>query len=120
MGHHIRFAAIATVARWLRVPTRIAVSGPSMLPTLAPGDHLLVRRTRHVDRGDLVVFFDPQFIRRLLVKRVAAVRREGLEVSGDNPGASRDSKDFGLVPPTCVLGIAWYRYAPASRVGRVR
>jgi nickel-type superoxide dismutase maturation protease len=91
-----------------------------MLPTLAPGDHLLVRRTRRAHAEDLVVFFDPQAPSRLVVKRVAAARREGLEVAGDNPAASRDSKDFGLVPFELLLGVAWYRYSPARSAGRIR
>ncbi len=91
-----------------------------MLPTLAPGDHLLVRRTRRAHADDLVVFFDPGVPSRLVVKRVVAAHRDGLEVVGDNQGASRDSKDFGLVPFELLLGVAWYRYAPARGAGRIR
>jgi signal peptidase I len=91
-----------------------------MLPTLEPGDHVLVRRTKRVSRGELVVFVDPDSRRHLIVKRVVAVRGGDLEVVGDNPGASRDSKDFGLVPRSHVLGVVWYRYAPQGRAGRVR
>lgn len=118
--HNIRPRPAAAIARWLRVPARVAISGPSMLPTLEPGDHVLVRRTKRPRQGELVVFSDPQARRRLVVKRVAAARREGIEVVGDNPGASRDSKDFGLVAYADVLGVVWYRYAPQSRSGRVR
>ncbi len=91
-----------------------------MLPTLAPGDHLLVRRTRRAQADDLVVFFDPEAPNRLVVKRVVAAHPEGLEVTGDNPGASRDSKDFGLVPFELLLGVAWYRYTPTRSAGRIR
>jgi nickel-type superoxide dismutase maturation protease len=91
-----------------------------MLPTLEPGDHVLVRRTRRVSAGELVVFADSGAARRLIVKRVVAEHQDGFEVVGDNAGASRDSKDFGLVGRERVLGVAWYRYAPASRAGRIR
>lgn len=90
-----------------------------MLPTLEPGDHLLVRRTRHVSTGELIVFADPESDYRLIVKRVVAEHRDGFEVVGDNAGASRDSKDFGNIRPDSVLGVAWYRYAPAGRAGRI-
>ncbi|MGA8296594.1 MAG: S26 family signal peptidase [Acidimicrobiales bacterium] len=119
-GRNIWRGARWRLARWLHIPTRVAISGPSMLPTLESGDHLLVRRTRRARPHELVVFFDPDGGPRLVVKRVVALHRQGLEVVGDNPGASRDSKDFGLVPYRRVVGVAWYRYAPASRSGRIR
>lgn len=110
----------AVIARWLRVPARVQVTGQSMLPTLEQGDHLVVRRTSRARRGDLVVFSRPGSERFFFVKRVIEVHRNGFEVMGDNRGASTDSKDFGLVEPARLLGIAWFRYLPLSRVGRVR
>jgi nickel-type superoxide dismutase maturation protease len=115
----IRQQPFATLARWLRIPARFVIEGPSMLPTLEPGDHVLIRRTKRLREGQLVVLSDPE-LPLLVVKRVVSVDREGIEVVGDNPGASRDSKDFGLVPHANVLGIVWYRHLPFSRVGRVR
>src|SRR5579862_2520249 len=58
------------LARLLRLPSRVAIVGPSMMPTLLDGDRCLVRRTRRVGRGDLVVFTDPEYPSRLIVKRV--------------------------------------------------
>lgn len=107
-------------ARILRIPGRVVVAGPSMLPTLRDGDRCLVRRTRRVGPGDLVVMFDPERSSRLIVKRVVAVDADGIFVAGDNPGASRDSRDFGAASPERLVGVAWYRYGPADRVGRVR
>ena len=91
-----------------------------MLPTLSPGDRCLVRRTHRVVPTELVVFSDPEYPKRLVVKRVVAVRPGGIEVAGDNVAASRDSRTFGLVPETLVLGVAWYRYAPPGRAARLR
>jgi len=107
------------LARLLRLPARVAVVGPSMMPTLLDGDRCLVRRTRRVGRGDLVVFTDPEYPSRLIVKRVVGLAPNGIEVAGDNLDASRDSRSFGAVPSRSVLGIAWYRYAPAERTGRI-
>lgn len=97
---------------------RIEVSGPSMIPTLAPGDRLLVvPPPRPLRRGDLVALRDPEVPRRLLVKRVESVTAAGVHVRGDNRGASRDSRDFGAVPPAAILGVAVYRYHPRHRAG---
>jgi nickel-type superoxide dismutase maturation protease len=97
---------------------RIEVAGPSMIPTLAPGDRLLVMApARRLRAGDLVALRDPQVPKRLLVKRVVGVDAAGVHVRGDNGGASRDSRDFGAVDPRDVLGVAVYRYHPRHRAG---
>jgi signal peptidase I len=41
-------------------------------------------------------------------------------VLGDNSKASSDSRVWGFVPGSNVLGRVWFRYAPAERVGVVR
>jgi nickel-type superoxide dismutase maturation protease len=102
---------------WRWRPTRLEVVGDSMLPTLLPGDRLLVvaRRPR---RGDLVAVPDPREHSRLLIKRVVDVSAAGgVVVRGDNPAASTDSRDFGPVPASSVAGVAVYRYGPPARVG---
>jgi len=96
---------------------RVRVEGPSMLPTLAPGDRLLVVRTRRPRVGDIVAVPDPRQPGRLLVKRVAARRQGLLELRGDNPAASTDSRDFGALAPDAVWGRVVRRYAPAGRAG---
>lgn len=100
-----------------RMVRRVVVEGRSMLPTLEPGDRLLVVRTRRVRVGELVALPDPRRPPRLLVKRVAARRGPLLELRGDNPDASTDSRTFGPVPADAVWGRAVRRYAPAARAG---
>jgi signal peptidase I len=129
------------------------VHDDSMLPTLRPGDRLLVDRRAYRDRppqvGEIVVLVDPELPARWLVKRVAGVgpgryRRtaagitptgperssseiaaaDSLEaidlegdmvyVTGDAPG-SRDSRVFGPVPYTALVGRAYRCYAPPGR-----
>ena len=70
-----------------------------MIPSLAPGDRLVVVKLGKVRSGDLVALKDPGEPGRLLVKRVASVGASGIEVRGDNQVASRDSRSFGPVPP---------------------
>lgn len=102
-----------------RVVRRVVVQGESMLPTLEPGDRLLVVRTRRPRVGDLVALPHPREPARLLVKRVAARRGGFLELRGDNPAASTDSRSFGPVPADAVWGRVVRRYSPPARAGRV-
>lgn len=93
-----------------------------MLPTLRDGDHIVVVRGR-LRAGDLVAIRDPRRPTRIIVKRVetiAADQRGALTVVGDNPPESTDSRHFGLVPRSLVVGRVVYRYAPVERAGRVR
>jgi len=104
---------------------RVAVVGRSMAPTLLPGDWLLADpeafRERLPGVGELVLVPDPREPRRLLVKRVVGVDQLGwLLVGGDDPAASTDSRAFGALDPAVVEGRPWFRYWPASRMGRVR
>jgi nickel-type superoxide dismutase maturation protease len=104
---------------------RVEVTGDSMAPTLLPGDRLLVRRVgrRHRSRpGDLVTVRSPPGTARppVLVKRVLHSDGTGVEVRGDNPAASTDSRVFGRLPAHAVTGVVLYRYGPAGRTGVVR
>ena len=110
--------AVAWVARrWLDT---VEVRGRSMLPTLAPGDRLLlVRLARPPRPGDVVVVPDPRRPSREIVKRVARVRTSGVDLRGDNPAWSTDGRVFGAVPAS---GIGWrvaWRYWPPRRRGRI-
>ena len=87
--------------------TRYRVSGASMEPTLAEGDHILVahlkshRRPLHV--GDLVVSRHP-FQDRIIVKRIRTILDGRVELVGDNPNHSHDSRGFGSLPIDGLLG----------------
>ena len=127
------FLLLATVpevqlrARLLRRSwnARVAVEGPSMEPTVAAGDWLLVDpdafvKTR-LKAGDLVLAPDPRLPERLLIKRVERVDPDGwLRLAGDASDSSTDSRTFGALEPGAVAGRPWFRYWPLGRVGLVR
>jgi nickel-type superoxide dismutase maturation protease len=104
---------------------RVMVDGLSMIPELAPGDHLLVRWGAPFGVGDIVVARRPDRPDLLVVKR--AVRHEGEEwwLEGDNAGASDDSRVFGTVHADAVVGrvvartaprpVRWFRGGPRTR-----
>lgn len=98
---------------------RVEVAGDSMQPTLAPGDRVLVFG-RRVRVGDLAAVRDPRRPDRVLVKRVVAVDETtgAVEVAGDNPDASTDSRAFGPVASPLVVGRVRWRYLPRARRGR--
>ena len=66
------------------------------------------------------MFTDPEYPRRLIVKRVVDVAPKAIEVAGDNSDSSRDSRNFGPVASQSILGVVWYRYAPGERAGRMK
>ncbi|MGW1867179.1 S26 family signal peptidase [Streptomyces mauvecolor] len=122
--------------------TLVRVTGSSMVPAFADGDRLLVRRTRRVRRGDAVVFRNPlpfgdgDEALPWLVKRVSALPGDpvppevravvgapdgslvpsgSLVVRGD-AARTQDSRHFGYVPRSALLGVVVTR--PAGRERR--
>ena len=95
---------------------RAAVAERSMQPTLMPGDWLLIRRSRRIRPGQVVVARHPTRPALLLVKR--AIRREpgGWWLESDFHGEGVvDSRTFGPVPPGLIEGVLLLRYRRARR-----
>jgi hypothetical protein len=94
----------------------VRVRGLSMRPTLREGDLVVtvplppadvrgalaspVRalRGRMLRPGRIVVISEPDARDHLIIKRAASVSEEGVDVIGDDPGWSIDSRTFGTVP----------------------
>jgi nickel-type superoxide dismutase maturation protease len=115
--------AVAVGVLWRSV-RRVEVTGSSMAPALLPGDRLVVIGLPWLPQpwpreGMVVALRDPRLPGRILIKRVSAVDRAlgTVEVLGDDPEASTDSRVFGPVPRSSLVGRAVYRYAPAGRSG---
>lgn len=86
------------------------IVGSSMEPTLRDGQWWLVRRTRQVAPGDVVLLEHPSRWGQLVVKRIVREVDDGWWVEGDNAAASDDSRAFGAVPRTAVVGRVRWRY----------
>ena len=84
------------------------VEGDSMLPSLQPKQRLLVKLRRQGDQsptpGTVVVCRHPNEINLVITKRVWPSNDGWLELRGDNPEASTDSRHFGLVPLDRLIG----------------
>ncbi len=107
---------------------RVTVAERSMEPALRPGDWLLVRRTRRIRPGQIVLARHPgrpeMFIVKRAVRRVAGDGQTSggwwLESDNQQVGAV-DSRRFGLVPGSLIEGRVLGRYwrkSLLSRTGR--
>lgn len=97
-----------------------------------PGDRLLLKRVVGVPGDSLRVGAAVQINGRRLEEPYAhgdtpaaqyrGVNRLGADeyfVVGDHRAASTDSRDFGPVRAERVAGVAWLRYWPFARLGRI-
>lgn len=100
----------------------VEVRGPSMEPTLWPGDRLVTipARPGWLRSGQVVVLEDPEEPSHRIIKRVVAVSVDHVEVRGDDPRRSTDGRRWGPVPRTAVQRIAITRWpavlSPLTRV----
>jgi hypothetical protein len=113
---------VGAVATGLVRRSLLVVRGPSMRPTLEAGDVVFTLpvlpvppfpprwRERMLAPGRIVVLADPARPDHCIVKRIAAVHPDGVEVRGDDPGWSIDSRVFGRVPPARVRRIVLGRW----------
>lgn len=81
------------------------VEGDSMAPTLNDGDTVLIAPHLKAKPGDIVLAKHPYKQSVKVLKRVAHVDTDGrYNLIGDNPEASSDSRTFGTVPATDLIG----------------
>ncbi|WP_342795288.1 nickel-type superoxide dismutase maturation protease [Kitasatospora viridis] len=91
----------------------VDVDGPSMVPTLYPGDRVVVRYGARVRPGAVLLVRHPMRQDLLVVKRAAELRSKGWWLLSDNQFLGNDSRDFGAVPPELVLGRVLARVSPS-------
>lgn len=89
--------------------SRFIVHGASMLPALKPGQSILVFNWAYTFSqpkvGDIVVI---KHSGRDLVKRIQKVHDREYFVQGDNPEESTDSRSFGAIDKSQLIGKVIY------------
>ena len=96
---------------------RAIVRGPSMSPTLADGDVVLISLRARPRPGTVVLVCWPQRPDQLSIKRAVGRHGTGWWVEGDNPDASTDSRHLGTA---IALGVVLARLWPAPRIQRAQ
>ena len=78
-----------------------------MEPTFCSGDIVLVNRLAYVFRsptvGEIVAVKDPRD-KKVLIKRIAKVTQGKYFVVGDNKEHSTDSREFGMIERSDIIG----------------
>jgi len=92
---------------------RFIVSGNSMSPKFTEGDRLFVSRLvlkfSRPEVGDYVVLSDPR-TDRLILKKIDAIHGSEYFVVGENATGSTDSRTFGSVGRSSIVGKVLFRY----------
>lgn len=83
-----------------------------MLPLLADGDEVLYRLDGHFEMGDIVVAHHPFKRDVMLIKQVAPGDDHRVRVLGLNPRQSTDSRSFGQLARTAIVGRVTCRLPP--------
>lgn len=115
--------AFRETTAWLfRRRRRVRVTGRSMTPTLQPGDQVLVDGSLAPTVDGLVVARHPRTPDLLVIKRVLEIDEDGrLIVGSDNPDEGTDSRTWGPLTPSDVVGIVtWVFDRPEAVTGRRR
>ena len=126
-------AAMIAAAAWAFAryrPSRVAIAGASMAPTLVPEDWTLVVTPREFRREDVVVLEHPERPGYEMVKRIRGVPGDIVDlrvlgadewwVEGDYAQASTDSRSFGPVARQHLKAKVVLVYWPADRRRVVR
>ena len=128
-------AAVIVIPVRLWVAQPFVVSGASMEPSFFHGDYLIIDEIsyqfREPERDEVVVFRYPDDPSKFFIKRVAALPGETVEtirdritlgdteyfVVGDNRGASSDSRVWGPLDRSLIVGRALVRLWPVREIG---
>ncbi len=99
----------------LRRRKRFRVTGNSMTPLLKPSDEVLIDPKAYQQSlptpGDIIVTRHPDRSELKIIKRVELVLEDGrCLLKGDNRAESTDSRTFGPVPVSDLLGRVTTRF----------
>jgi nickel-type superoxide dismutase maturation protease len=83
------------------------ISGNSMSPTFSDGEEILVNRLSYILKKpkvrDIVAVKDPRD-KKILIKRISRIEHGKYFVVGDNKEHSTDSRKFGMIEKTDIVG----------------
>lgn len=83
------------------------VYGHSMMPTISPGQRVAVSGIPYLfskpKKGDIVLIKDLQN-NAYFIKRIAYIHANTYTVLGDNPYDSKDSRQFGRIHYSAIVG----------------
>ena len=82
------------------------ISGASMLPSFKEGEEVLVQKRWffcRIHKGSVVIAKDPRN-HKLILKRIEQVRDYKYFLIGDNRNESTDSRAFGWIEKTNIIG----------------
>ena len=85
----------------------LLVRGHSMEPSAREGDFVFVWKLFFSPKKEDMVVFRSPVSNELFLKRVTKIRQDSCWVQGDNALDSQDSRQFGWVPKTAILGKAY-------------
>ena len=94
-------AAVVITGLALLVSWPYRVSGDSMEPNLHDGQWLIINRVSRPKVGDVVGF---RYGNTELIKRIIRPEGDSWWVEGDNKEQSTDSRSFGAIPKSVVVG----------------
>ena len=77
-----------------------------MLPHLKSEDRILINQRSRPKRGDVVVAWHPHKPGVRLIKRLHCLDANGMQLLGDNPSDSTDSRQLGAIPNALLIGVA--------------
>ena len=77
-----------------------------MEPLLSEGQEVVLNPRQAPKEGDIVVAVHPFQSDTTLIKQVASFDASGrMILAGANPAESTDSRSFGGVPQSCLVGV---------------
>ena len=83
----------------------VLIKGNSMSPTFENGDVVFLKLTKKIEKNDIILAQHPFKKSVKVLKRITEISDDGkLNLIGDNPSESSDSRSFGLISPENVIG----------------
>ncbi|PIR75512.1 MAG: hypothetical protein CO030_02795 [Candidatus Magasanikbacteria bacterium CG_4_9_14_0_2_um_filter_42_11] len=105
MNAEIPKATLTTkILSYIGLLQRNTVTGDSMLPLLHDGDRIFSKKSDSLKTGDIVVAKHP-FRKKEIVKQIASIQAEKIELQSLNLDGSEDSRVFGSVERKDVLRV---------------